>query len=52
MKKRDKKLKISKETLFELELGKDLKAVLGGDAEVLSCTISPSTVGGSRLQCC
>jgi len=54
MKKRDKKLKISRETLYELEAGKDMKAILGGaDAELSpSCTIAPSTAGGSRLQCC
>lgn len=53
MKKRDKKLTISKETLYELEAGRDMKAVLGGAGDaVLSCTFPPSTAGGSRLQCC
>jgi hypothetical protein len=52
MKKRDKKLKISRETLYELDLGKDMKAVLGGEGEVLSCTAPPSTPAGSRFQCC
>lgn len=52
MKKREKKLRISKETLYELEAGKDLKAALGGNEELLSCTRPPSTAGGSLLQCC
>ena len=53
MKKREKKLGLSKETLRDLDAGKDLKAVLGGAEGVeLSCTIAPSTAGGSRLQCC
>lgn len=52
MKKRDKKLKISKETLYELETGRDLKAVLGGLEEELSCTMAPSTAGGSVRVCC
>jgi hypothetical protein len=54
MKKREKKLSISKETLYELQAGRDMKAVLGGAGgeELLSCTIAPSTVNGSRLQCC
>jgi hypothetical protein len=55
MKKREKKLRISKETLYELETGRDLKAVLGGaDApgDELSCTMAPSTAGGSVRVCC
>jgi hypothetical protein len=54
MKKRDKKLRIAKETLYELEAGRDMKAVLGGANadEALSCTRPPSTAGGSVEQCC
>ena len=54
MKKRDKKLSISRETLYDLQAGRDMKAVLGGAGgeELLSCTAPPSTFTGSRLQCC
>jgi hypothetical protein len=54
MKKRDKKLRIAKETLYDLEEGKDMKAILGGvdGDEELSCTRPPSTAGGSVLRCC
>ncbi len=49
MKKRDKKLSIAKETLYELEKGRDLMAVQGG---MTSCGTSPSTAGGSVNHCC
>jgi len=50
MKKRDKKLSIAKETLYELEAGRDLKAVQGG---MTSCaTTRSSTATASANQCC
>jgi hypothetical protein len=54
MKKRvlNNKLTLVKETLQQLEEGKDLMFVEGG-AEILSCRPnSPSTVGGTKRVCC
>ncbi len=52
MKKREKKLVLMKETLRQLEEGKDLMFVEGG-GEIMSCAPnSPSTVGGTKRVCC
>lgn len=52
MKKREKKLRLAKETLRELKETQELKAVDGAVGEEESCTLPPSTAGGSRRVCC
>jgi hypothetical protein len=52
MKKREKKLSLAKETLHQLEEGRDMMFIQGG-VELLSCAhTSPSTAGGSKKACC
>ncbi|HTG36842.1 MAG TPA: hypothetical protein VLB76_28325 [Thermoanaerobaculia bacterium] len=52
MKKREKKLTLAKETLINLDEGKDMKAILGG-GNIASCTVfTTSTAGGSGEVCC